>query len=208
MPTGSLTPHYLSLLPSNPLAIFHLAFSSLVNEQQKCARNVRQDLDRDSAGCVGCDCCCDNSLWLTKYLSTHQARQRGTAVIAIAIATYFSLVFYVAHAIFCFCVWMILKSSLGPFLVFSSVVFCAFLRFVCLLSLSSLFIFIFASFFLLLLAHFLISHGSLVKLVKTATEDLIKSGISLINISASGPSACLHRRVEVQVTSGRMLSFG
>lgn len=81
--------HHLSLQPSNPLAIFHLAFSSLVNEQQKCARNVRQNLDRDSADCVGCDCCCDNSLWLTKYLSTHQARQRGTAVIAIAIATYF-----------------------------------------------------------------------------------------------------------------------
>lgn len=69
----------------NLLAIFHLTFSSLVNEQQKCAQNVRQDLDRDSAGCVGCD----NSLWLTKYLSTHQAQQRSTAVIAIAIATYF-----------------------------------------------------------------------------------------------------------------------
>lgn len=141
-----------------------------------------------------------------------QLIRRGSAVPPLSpllLRHIFSLVFYVAHAIFCFCVWMILKSSLWVlFLVFSSVVFCAFLRFVCLLSLSSLFIFIFASFFLLLLAHFLISHGSLVKLVKTATEDLIKSGISLINISASGPPACLHRRVEVQVTSGRMLSFG
>lgn len=142
-----------------------------------------------------------------------QLIRRGSAVPPLSpllLRHIFSLVFYVAHAIFCFCVWMILKSSLGPFLVFSSVVFCAFLRFVCLLSLSSLFIFYFriVFFFFLLLAHFLISHGSLVKLVKTATEDLIKSGISLINISASGPPACLHHQVEVQVTSGRMLSFG
>lgn len=47
---------------------------------------------------------------------------------------------------------------------------------------------IFLFFFLLLLAHFLISHGSLANLVKTATENLIKPGISFINISAS---ACL-----------------
>lgn len=122
---------------------------------------------------------------------------------------FFSLVFYVAHAIFCFCVWMILKSSLGPFLVFSRFVFLCVFTF-CLPAVTELtFHFYFRIvFFLLLLAHFLISHGSLVKLVKTATEDLIKSGISLINISASGPPACLQRRVEVQVTSGRMLSFG
>lgn len=58
-----------------------------------------------------------------------------------------------------------------------------------------------------LLAHFLISHGSLANLAKTATENLIKPGISLINISASAWLTGW-RRVEVQVTSGRMLSFG
>lgn len=37
-----------------------------------------------------------------------------------------------------------------------------------------------------LLAYFLISHGRPANLAKTASENLIKPGISLINISASG----------------------
>lgn len=144
-----------------------------------------------------------------------QLIRRGSAVPPLSpllLRHIFSLVFYVAHAIFCFCVWMILKSSLCVlfFSIFQRCFFCVFAF--CLPAVTELtfhFYFRIVFFcFILLLAHFLISHGSLVKLVKTATEDLIKSGISLINISASDPGCRQHRRVEVQVTSGRMLSFG